>query len=141
MYIHTLIFQLFKNLSKELLTLFKTESCLRKSVSVILLNLVNQVIYIDKYSSLFVKKKIFLWRAVTFPCSSQMFKPNWRSHCGSAVNEPNKYTWDYQFNPWLHSVGWGSGVALIYDVGPRQGLNLALLWLWHRPGARALFHP
>ena len=27
------------------------------------------------------------------------------------------------------------------DVGRRHGLDLALLWLWHRPAARALIRP
>ena len=29
----------------------------------------------------------------------------------------------------------GSGVAMSCGVGHRLGLDLALLWLWHRPAA------
>ena len=43
------------------------------------------------------------------------------------------------FDPWPHSVGWGSGVAM--SVGCRHRLYLALLWLWHRPAAVALIRP
>ena len=28
-----------------------------------------------------------------------------------------------------------------YSIGSRQGLDLALLWLWHRPAAVALIRP
>ena len=33
------------------------------------------------------------------------------------------------FNPWPHSVGYGSSVAMRCGVGCRQGLDLILLWL------------
>ena len=32
-------------------------------------------------------------------------------------------------------MGLGSGVALIYGVGHRPGLDPVLLWLWYRPAA------
>ena len=45
------------------------------------------------------------------------------------------------FDPWPHSVGWGSGVAMGCGVGHRHGSDLALLWLWHRPVATAPIGP
>jgi len=38
-------------------------------------------------------------------------------------------------------VGQGSGVALSCGVGQRCGSDPALLWLWHRLEATALFRP
>ena len=35
----------------------------------------------------------------------------------------------------------GSGVAMSRRAGCRCGLDLALLWLWHRPAAIALIRP
>lgn len=53
-----LIFQLFINIPKGIINYnIQHEACLRKSISVILLNLVNQVINLENFSSLFVKKK------------------------------------------------------------------------------------
>ena len=34
-------------------------------------------------------------------------------------------------------IQWVKDTALSCDVGHRSGLDLALLWLWHRPGATA----
>ena len=42
---------------------------------------------------------------------------------------------------WACSVGWRSGVALSCGIGCRLGLNLALLWPWHRPAATAPMRP
>ena len=44
-------------------------------------------------------------------------------------------------DPWLLSVGQGSGVAMSCGVGCRCGSDLALLWLWHRLAAVALIRP
>ena len=46
-----------------------------------------------------------------------------------------------RFNPWPRSVGYGSGVAVGYDVGHRQGSNLVLLWLWCQLAATAPIWP
>ena len=35
----------------------------------------------------------------------------------------------------------GSGVAVRCDIGCRRGLDLVLLWLWHRLAAVALIQP
>ena len=35
-------------------------------------------------------------------------------------------------------MGYGSGIAMIYGVDRRCGLDLALLWLCHRPAATTL---
>ena len=35
----------------------------------------------------------------------------------------------------------GSGVAMSHGVGCRHSLDLALLWLWHRPAATVLVRP
>ena len=51
------------------------------------------------------------------------------------------YPWGLRFNPWPRSVGYGSGVAVGYDVGHRQGSNLVLLWLWCQLAATAPIWP
>ena len=58
------------------------------------------------------------------------------SRCGSVV-ESDWESWGCGFNPWPHSVGWGSGVAVSCGVGRRRGSNTELLWLWRRPVATA----
>ena len=45
------------------------------------------------------------------------------------------------FDPWPRSAGEGSSVAVSSGVGRRQGSDLALLWLWHRPAAVAPIQP
>ena len=42
----------------------------------------------------------------------------------------------FQFNPWPHSVGQGSGVAVWCGVGHRHSSDPALLWLWRRSVGR-----
>ena len=44
-------------------------------------------------------------------------------------------------DPWPHSVGWGSGVAVRCGVGHRCGSEPKLLWLWCRLSATALILP
>ena len=44
-----------------------------------------------------------------------------------------------RFDPWPHSVGGGSDVAVSCGVGHRQGSDPA--WLWCRPAAIALIGP
>ena len=46
-----------------------------------------------------------------------------------------------QLDPWPCSVGRGSGFAVSCGVGHRRGLDLALLWLWHRLAATAPVRP
>ena len=38
-------------------------------------------------------------------------------------------------------MGWRPSIAVSCRVSPRQGLDLALLWLWYRPMATALIQP
>ena len=45
------------------------------------------------------------------------------------------------FNPWPHSVGRGSGVAVSYGVGHRRSSDPVLLWLWLWLAAEALIQP
>ena len=40
-------------------------------------------------------------------------------------------------DPWSHSVGLGSGIAMSCGIGHRLGSDLVLLWLWCRPAATA----
>ena len=47
----------------------------------------------------------------------------------------------FGFDPWPPSVCQGSDVALSCGVVHRPGLDLSLLWLWHRPAATALIRP
>ena len=42
---------------------------------------------------------------------------------------------------WLHSVGWGSGVAVSCGLGHRRGSDPMLLWLWWRLAAAARIPP
>ena len=42
---------------------------------------------------------------------------------------------------WLHSVGWGSGVAVSCGLGHRRGSDPMLLWLWWRLAAAAWIPP
>jgi len=44
-------------------------------------------------------------------------------------------------DPWPCSVGEGSSIAVSCSVGCRPGLDLAFLWLWHRPAAAAQIQP
>ena len=46
-----------------------------------------------------------------------------------------------RFNPWPHSVGWESGIAMSSGIIRRCGLDPALLWLWHRRAAVAPIRP
>ena len=46
-----------------------------------------------------------------------------------------------QVDPWLHSVGSGSGVAMSCGVGRGRGSDRALLLLWRRKAAVALIRP
>ena len=60
---------------------------------------------------------------------------------GGPAGKEWKEPWSCRFDPWPRSVGWGSGVAVRCSVDCRRGLDLALLWLWCRPAAVALFWP
>ena len=46
-----------------------------------------------------------------------------------------------QVHSLVRSVGYRSGVAMSRGVVHRHGLDLVLLWLWHRPGATAPIQP
>ena len=65
----------------------------------------------------------------------------WSFHCGSVGYKPDQYPWGFWFDPWPHSVGWGSGVAMSCGVGCRSSLDPMMLWLWYRPAAAALIQP
>ena len=56
-------------------------------------------------------------------------------------NESDQYPWGCGFDPWPHSVGRGSGVAMSCGVGRRHGSDPALLWVWCRPAAVAQIQP
>ena len=56
-------------------------------------------------------------------------------------NESDWYPWGCRFEPWPHSVGSGSGIAVSYGVGHRYWSEPVLLWLWLRPAATTLIHP
>ena len=57
------------------------------------------------------------------------------------VRNPTLSLWGCGFDPWPHSVGYGSGVAAGCSVGHRSGSDLVLLWLWHRPASAAPIQP
>ena len=50
--------------------------------------------------------------------------PSWRSG-----NKSDWEPWGCGFDPWPHSAGQGSGIAVNCSVGRRRGSDLALLWL------------
>ena len=50
----------------------------------------------------------------------------------------NRYPGGCVFDSWPHSVGKLSGVATIFSVGHRCGLDLVFLWLWRRLAVAAL---
>ena len=50
------------------------------------------------------------------------------SRCDKAEANPT-VSMRMRFDPWPHSVGWRSGIAMSCGVGRRCGLNPALLWL------------
>ena len=58
--------------------------------------------------------------------------PYWRSR-----NESDSYPWGRRFDPWPHSVGWGSTIGMSWGVDCTCGLDPELLWLWCRPAAVA----
>ena len=45
------------------------------------------------------------------------------------------------FNPWTHSVGWGSCMATSCGLVCKYGLDPMLLWLWHKPTTGAPIQP
>ena len=58
----------------------------------------------------------------------------WRSsHCGAGEVNPTSIHEDAGFDPWPHSVGQGSSIAVSYGVGHRRSLDPAWLWLQCRP--------
>ena len=56
-------------------------------------------------------------------------------------NESDYCPWGCRFDPWHHSVGYGSGTAMSCGIGHRHGWDLALLWLGCRPVVTALIQP
>ena len=57
------------------------------------------------------------------------------------VRNPTKHPWGSGFEPWPHSVGYGSSVAKSCGVGHRYSSSLVLLWLCCRPAAAAAIRP
>ena len=60
---------------------------------------------------------------------------------GCRGNESDYYPSGFGFDPWLCSVGQGSGIAMNCGVGHRLSLDLALLWLGLGPAAVGLIQP
>ena len=56
-------------------------------------------------------------------------------------NESDWYPQGFRFDPWLPSVGGGSGVAMSCGLGHSCDSDPTLLWLWHRLAAVALIPP
>ena len=57
------------------------------------------------------------------------------------VKNPIYCLWGCGFDPWPHSVGYGSGIATSYSIGHRCGSDLALLWFQCRPVGAAPIWP
>ena len=47
-------------------------------------------------------------------------------------NKCDHYPWGCRFNPWPHSVCYGSGIAMNRGVGRCWGWDPVWLWMWHR---------
>ena len=63
----------------------------------------------------------------------------WSFHCGSAVNKHDQYPGLIPGpTQWMKDLALPSAAVQITD---RHGLDLALLWLWHRPAAAAPIQP
>ena len=62
-------------------------------------------------------------------------------HHGTEETNPTGEPWGCGFYPWPRSVGQGSGIAVSCGVGPRDGSDPTLLWLWCGPEATALIGP
>ena len=74
--------------------------------------------------------------------TSTLRKRNFRSsRRGAAERNPTRDHEVNEFNPWPHSVGWGSGVAMSCGVCCRQGSDPTLLWLWYRQAAAVPIQP
>ena len=52
-------------------------------------------------------------------------------------NKSDWYPRRCRFNPWPHSVGWGSSIVMSCGLGHSHSLDLVLLWLWYRPETTA----
>ena len=63
--------------------------------------------------------------------------PSGRSRCRTVETNLTGIHEDVGFDPWPHSVGGESGVAVNCGIGRRCGLDPVLLWLWCRPAAAA----
>ena len=55
------------------------------------------------------------------------------------VRNPTQCPWGCSFDPWPHSVGWGSGVVTSCGIVCRYTSDP--VWLWHRWEAAALIRP
>ena len=66
---------------------------------------------------------------------------SWSSHCGSGVKNPTSNHEDVGSITGLTQWVKGSSVVASCSVDLGHGLDLALLWLWRRPGAMAPIQP
>ena len=64
-------------------------------------------------------------------------KINGSFHCGAAGGKSDWEPWGCGFDPWPHSKGWRSSVAVGCGVGHGCSSDPGLLWPWRRPAAIA----
>ena len=83
----------------------------------------------------------FLWIKASSPLEIKSKFNLKNKELGAVENKSDQYPSGRGFDPCLHSVGPGSGVALSCGVGRRLGSDPTLLWLWYRPPATGLIPP
>ena len=84
-------------------------------------------------------QRVTLWAVNPRKNSSKMTEedfPSWLSG-----NESDEHPWGRRFDPWPHSAGSRSGIAVSCGVGHRCSSDPALLWLWYRLAALPLIWP
>ena len=58
-----------------------------------------------------------------------------------AVTNTTSIHEDVDFDPWPHSVGWGSSIVMSYGVVDRPSSDPLLFWLWDSLAAAAQIQP
>ena len=89
-------------------------------------------IWVICLSCLFIYSNLSVWPLKTFDRVSIV---------AQQVNDPILSLWGCRFDPWLHLVGKGSGIAASFSVVCRCSSDPVLPWLWHWPAAAVPIEP